>query len=150
MSAANFLAKPDIKISVKQTFGLDTNMEVDAFSKKNEFVPKIDSHYKLLNKSGIQLRYVTTIPKILFNIYQYYNMNLKSEFSLLLYIGHLKTHVVLCSGSEILDSLDLPKGLYFFIKSIKQLSKNEIDAAENPKRPCTFYPFMDLKISIIN
>ena len=26
--------KPDIKISVKQTFGLDTEMEVDAFEKK--------------------------------------------------------------------------------------------------------------------
>ena len=26
--------KPDIKISVKQTFGIDTDMEIDAFSKK--------------------------------------------------------------------------------------------------------------------
>ena len=38
--------KPDIKISVRQTFGIDTEMEVDAFSKKNEFVPKIDQDYK--------------------------------------------------------------------------------------------------------
>ena len=38
--------KPDIKISVKQTFGIDTDMEVDAFSKKNEFVPKVDQDYK--------------------------------------------------------------------------------------------------------
>jgi cobaltochelatase CobS len=38
--------KPDIKISVKQTFGIDTDMEIDAFSKKNEFVPKIDQDYK--------------------------------------------------------------------------------------------------------
>ena len=38
--------KPDIKISVKQTFGIDTDMEIDAFSKKNEFVPKIDQNYK--------------------------------------------------------------------------------------------------------
>jgi cobaltochelatase CobS len=40
------LKKPDIKISVKQTFGIDTNMEIDAFSKTNEFVPKIDQDYK--------------------------------------------------------------------------------------------------------
>ena len=40
------LKKPDIKISVKQTFGIDTNMEIDAFSKTNEFVPKIDQNYK--------------------------------------------------------------------------------------------------------
>ena len=38
--------KPDIKISVKQTFGLETEMEIDGFSKKNEYVPKIDQDYK--------------------------------------------------------------------------------------------------------
>ena len=32
---ANLNLKPDIKLSVKQTFGIDTDMEVDAFSKKN-------------------------------------------------------------------------------------------------------------------
>jgi cobaltochelatase CobS len=40
------LKKPDIKISVKQTFGIETEMEVEAFSKKNDFVPKIDQNYK--------------------------------------------------------------------------------------------------------
>ncbi len=38
--------KPNIKISVKQTFGLDTEMEVDAFEKKNKYVPNIDQDYK--------------------------------------------------------------------------------------------------------
>ena len=38
--------KPDLKISVKQTFGIDSDMEVNAFSKKNEFVPEIDKDYK--------------------------------------------------------------------------------------------------------
>ena len=38
--------KPDIKISVKQTFGLESEMEIDGFSKKNEYVPKIDQDYK--------------------------------------------------------------------------------------------------------
>ncbi len=46
MSAEQFLTKPDIKISVKQTFGFDSEMEINAFSKKNEYVPKIDSDYK--------------------------------------------------------------------------------------------------------
>ena len=36
---------PDIKISVKQTFGFESDMEVDAFSKKNEYVPTIDPDY---------------------------------------------------------------------------------------------------------
>ena len=38
--------KPDIKISVKQTFGLDTSMEIDEIKKKNQYVPKIDQDYK--------------------------------------------------------------------------------------------------------
>ena len=42
----NINAVPDIKISVNQTFGIDSNLEVDAFSKKNEYVPEIDKNYK--------------------------------------------------------------------------------------------------------
>ena len=43
---ANLNIKPDIKISVKQSFGIDSDMEVSAFSKKNELVPDIDKDYK--------------------------------------------------------------------------------------------------------
>jgi len=42
----NLNFKPDMRLSVKQTFGIDSDMEVDAFSKKNEFVPEIDKDYK--------------------------------------------------------------------------------------------------------
>ena len=38
--------QPDIKLSIKQTFGIDSKMEVDAFSKKSEYVPDIDKNYK--------------------------------------------------------------------------------------------------------
>ena len=37
---------PDIKVSVNQIFGIDTEMKVDGFSKKNEYVPEIDNNYK--------------------------------------------------------------------------------------------------------
>ena len=42
----NLNIQPDIKISLKQTFGIDSDMEVEAFSKKNEYVPEIDKSYK--------------------------------------------------------------------------------------------------------
>ena len=42
----NLNSQPDIKISVKQTFGIDSDMEIDAFSKKGEYVPEIDKTYK--------------------------------------------------------------------------------------------------------
>ena len=38
--------KPDIKISVNQTFGIETEMEIEGFSKKNEYVPEVDKNYK--------------------------------------------------------------------------------------------------------
>ena len=46
MSAELFQYKPDIKISVKQTFNIESDMQINAFSKKNEYVPKIDADYK--------------------------------------------------------------------------------------------------------
>ena len=42
----NIDLQPDIKVSIKQTFGIDTEMEVEAFSKKNDYVPEIDKNYK--------------------------------------------------------------------------------------------------------
>jgi len=46
MSTEKFISRPDIKISVKQTFGFDSEMQINAFSKKSEYVPKVDSDYK--------------------------------------------------------------------------------------------------------
>ena len=43
---SNLNIKPDIKLSIKQTFGIDSEMEVSAFSKKSEYVPEIDKNYK--------------------------------------------------------------------------------------------------------
>ena len=37
--------KPDIKISLNQTFGIESDMKIDAFSKRSEYVPEIDKNY---------------------------------------------------------------------------------------------------------
>ena len=42
----NIDTQPDIKVSIKQTFGIESDMEVSAFSKQNEYVPEIDKNYK--------------------------------------------------------------------------------------------------------
>ena len=42
----NIDIQPDIKVSIKQTFGIESDMEVNAFSKRNEYVPEIDKNYK--------------------------------------------------------------------------------------------------------
>src|SRR5437016_8242923 len=38
--------EPDIKISVRQTFGIDSDLEVPAFSKPSEHVPDMDDAYR--------------------------------------------------------------------------------------------------------
>ncbi len=42
----NIEQSPDIKLSIKQTFGVDSDMEVEAFSKKTDYVPDVDKTYK--------------------------------------------------------------------------------------------------------
>ena len=42
----NLDIKPDIKISVNQTFGIETEMQVNGFAKKNPYVPDLDKNYK--------------------------------------------------------------------------------------------------------
>ena len=42
----NIEKTPDIKLSVNQTFGFESDMEVDAFSEKTDYVPEIDKTYK--------------------------------------------------------------------------------------------------------
>src|SRR5215467_2459592 len=37
---------PDIKVSVRQLFGFDTDMEVPAYAEPDEHVPDIDSDYR--------------------------------------------------------------------------------------------------------
>jgi len=43
---SNGPSTPDITVSVRQTFGLDTDMEVPAFSQSNEYVPDLDDAYR--------------------------------------------------------------------------------------------------------
>src|SRR6202008_4040794 len=39
-------ALPDMKVSVRQVFGIDSDMEVPAYSKADEDVPEIDADYR--------------------------------------------------------------------------------------------------------
>ncbi|MDR3437008.1 cobaltochelatase subunit CobS [Telmatospirillum sp.] len=45
LTSDGLLATPDIQISVRQTFGLDTDMSVPAYSASSEYVPERDDTY---------------------------------------------------------------------------------------------------------
>ena len=53
----NLDIKPDIKISVNQSFSIDTDMLVDGFSIKNEYVPEIDKDYKFDRDTTLAILY---------------------------------------------------------------------------------------------
>ncbi len=42
----DFIDAPDITVSVRQSFGIDIDMEVPAFSKPNDYVPDLDEAYR--------------------------------------------------------------------------------------------------------
>ncbi len=44
--AGHSLSEPDITVSVRQTFGIDSDMEVPAFSLGSDYVPDIDDAYR--------------------------------------------------------------------------------------------------------
>ena len=44
-TSQNLSATPDIKVSVGNTFGFDSNLEVPAFSEPSEYVPAFDPDY---------------------------------------------------------------------------------------------------------
>ena len=54
--ADNFpLNEPDITVSVRQLFGLDSDMEVPAFSERGEFVPEIDDTYQFDHETTLAI-----------------------------------------------------------------------------------------------
>ena len=44
-AATGLDSTPDMKISVRQVFGIDSDMKVPAFSERNEHVPDLDPDY---------------------------------------------------------------------------------------------------------
>ena len=49
------IGSPDKEISVRNIFGLDTDLMVPAYSKKNEYVPEIDEDYLFNHETTIAI-----------------------------------------------------------------------------------------------
>tara|TARA_B100000470_G_scaffold13175_1_gene9005 strand:- start:1137 stop:2141 length:1005 start_codon:yes stop_codon:yes gene_type:complete len=47
--------QPDIKVSVRQVFGINSDMEVPAFSEASEYVPVIDETYKFDHETSLAI-----------------------------------------------------------------------------------------------
>ena len=49
------IGSPDIELSVREIFGLDTDLKVPAYSKTNEYVPEIDEDYLFNHETTIAI-----------------------------------------------------------------------------------------------
>jgi len=54
-NSANVTGTPDIQVSVRQTFGIDSDLEVPAFSQPSEHVPPVDDAYRFDHETTIAI-----------------------------------------------------------------------------------------------
>ena len=104
----------------------DKNAIVCYTSKKSD----IDQDYQTLIDSGLQPRYNTSIPKLLQNIYNYYNLEKNDGYSLLIYIDQFKTHIVLIQNNQLLESRYFHIGLNYFISRLSKLGSGTLPTEE--------------------
>ncbi|SVD21224.1 uncharacterized protein METZ01_LOCUS374078, partial [marine metagenome] len=104
----------------------DKNAIVCYSSKKSD----IDQDYQTLIDSGLQPRYNTSIPKLLQNIYNYYNLEKNDGYSLLIYIDQFKTHIVLIQKNQLLESRYFHIGLNYFINRLSKLGSGTLPTEE--------------------
>ena len=45
-ASSNVVGLPDMKVSIRQQFGIDSDMEVPAYSEPDEHVPEVDQDYR--------------------------------------------------------------------------------------------------------
>ena len=112
----------------------------------------IENDYNTLKKVGLQLRYITSIPQILNNIYTYYNLNKTNSISLLIYIGDSKTHTVFVFNNQLIESREINKGLDYFTEKLADLSLTRIDRDEAINEALHFLSFYGIgsELSKIN
>jgi len=110
------LKKEDIIIDNKN----DNTGQTSIIYTKNKKI--VTEEFSKLKENGININYNTSIPKIIYNLYTYYNLNEGKNFTLLCYIGNDKTHIIICKNKTIIGSSEFPKGLNFFIKRLMGIS----------------------------
>ena len=103
---------------------------------------QINQDYEILTDAGLQPRYNTSMPKILHNIFMYYNLDKSNSYALLIYIDRNKTHSVLTLGNQVIESRDFPKGLNHFIIRLSELAIGDVskeEALSNALHFLTYY-----------
>ena len=112
------LVKAGIFKKQNNIFDFQRNKETKTavcFSNNKE---QISYDYKILKEIGLNPRYNTSIPKILLNVHNYYNLGSPESVSIVIYIDQNKTHMVSIYKSNLVSSLEIPIGLKSFVNTL--------------------------------
>ena len=84
-------------------------------------IDSIHSDYSALTSFGIQPRYNTSIPQIIYNIYKYSHFGIGGGNALIVYIEKYRTNLILIQSAELVDSQFFTMGLESFVSVINNL-----------------------------
>ena len=87
---------------------------------------KIMNDYLFLKKKKIQLRYNTSLPQILYNLYYQGNNETTNGNSIIIYIEQSKTHFIYIKNYDLNGSKTLPIGKKTIIDEINLMIKRDI------------------------
>ena len=138
------LFKKDLLNTLTTSYGINNEHSIFDFisysrHEKNAAVcisnkrPQISKDFKDLENEGLKLRYNTSMPQILNNIFTYYNLHHNQDYTLLIYIDRKKSHLVFSKSGQLFESKEIDKGLHYFSDALFELSvnANEENAREN-------------------
>ena len=94
------------------------NSAVVCYSTK---IDSIRNDYTSLTNFGIQPRYNTSMPQILYNIYRYSHFGIGGGNALIIYIENYRTNLVLIQNAQLVDSQFFTIGFASFINVIANL-----------------------------
>ena len=97
------------------------NSAVVCYSTK---IDSIQNDYSSLTSFGIQPRYNTSMPQIIYNIYKYSHYGIGGGNALIVYIENHRTNLVLIQNAQLVDSQFFTIGFGSFVNTIVHLFNN--------------------------
>ncbi len=121
-----------IKSNIEKSFEIKYDKTIVDWSLNDSFEnsavvcysTKIDSirnDYTSLTNFGIQPRYNTSIPQVIYNIYRYSHFGIGGGNALIIYIENYRTNLVLIQNAQLVDSQFFTIGFGSFINVIIHL-----------------------------
>ena len=96
-------------------------------------IDSINNDYNALTNFGIQPRYNTSIPQVIYNIYMYSHFGIGAGNTIVFYIENHRTNLILIQNSQLVDSQFFTIGFDSFMLTINDIFKNQDDISHDPK-----------------